>query len=176
MSPYQLVVDGATRDRALNNYALSTRDAIQRVWKTPLDLSVPGALKGRIRIDYIVRRSGQLESVRLVKGSGRREMDRSLMKAIRAAQPFPPFPKGIEAGRILVRAKFIVADLPTVGVTQVSQPVARSGKSSASADRANLKKLMWGRPAGSSVASSHAETKAKSPRPRVKKFVWGAAK
>jgi TonB family protein len=173
---YQVVVDGTTRNKALNDYALLTRDAIQRVWKTPLDLDVPGALKGRVRIDYIVRRSGQLESVRIVKGSGRPEMDRSLMKAIRSAQPFPPFPDGVEAGRILVRANFIVADLPTAGVTRVSQPLPLPKKPSAAPNTTSLKKLMWGRPAGTSVASTDTKQGVKPPRPPAKKLMWGATR
>ncbi|MFC1836841.1 energy transducer TonB, partial [Thermodesulfobacteriota bacterium] len=82
----------------------------------PTDLilfNTAGPVKGRVRITYTIRRSGALHKVQVVGGSGNSQLDHTLLKAIKAAQPFPPFPDGVLASRIVVRANFIVADLPT---------------------------------------------------------------
>ena len=131
----QVVVDRSTRSKVLNDYVMLTRDAIQRAWKTPINLSTPDSVKGRVRINFSVKRSGALESIKLVDGSGHKEMDRSLIRAIKAAQPFPPFPDDVTAPRIVIRANFIVADLPTGKTKNVSQPV---NKSAATADLPKL--------------------------------------
>ena len=95
----QFVVDRSTRSKVLNDYTLLTRDTIQRAWTTPTVLNTPGALKGRISVNYIITRSGALESLELVKGLGNPDMDSTLLQAIRSAAPFPPFPDEITAAQ-----------------------------------------------------------------------------
>jgi TonB family protein len=170
----RVVVDSSTRSKVLNEYTLLTRDAIQKSWTTPLDLSLPGAVKGRIRVDYTVKRSGELESLELVNGSGNMELDRSLLLAIRSAQPFPPFPDDVRAQRVLIRANFIVADVPTVPVMTVSQPVGEPPTAVQVPDQ-NPKKLIWGLPAGTSQQKEPeaAADSGPAPRPEIKKYRWG---
>jgi TonB family protein len=189
LSGQQLVVDRTTRSKMLNDYALLTRDAIQRVWKTPLDLEIASALKGRVRINYSIRNDGSLAQLQLVKGSGHVKMDRSLLKAIRSAAPFPRFPDEVNAGSILIRANFIVADLPTVPPTTVSQPVAAAPANTSSAPAKPGKKYIWGVPAGTAERKKAAESvtapdpvpdgivvpqgKQVPPRFPSKKYQWG---
>jgi TonB family protein len=175
----RIVVDRSTRSKVLTDYTLLTRDAIQKAWVTPLDLKVPAALKGRIRINYAVTRDGDLASVRLVKGSGNSDMDRSLMSAIRSAKPFPQFPDEIEADSILIRANFIIADLPTEKASTVSQPIASASQPSVGPTRdEGSKKLKWGLPAGSADDKADSASKKKNDFPvqpkRDKKYRWGA--
>lgn len=172
-----VVVDGGTRSKVLNDYTLLTRDAIQKTWTVPLDLSSSPAIKGRIRINYTVRRSGELVSVELVRGSGNAEMDRSLLEAMRRAQPFPPFPDDVKAEALNIRANFIVADLPVVPVTTVSQPVEPAPQAANQpADRAE-KKLIWGQPAGSAQPEkgpdAAAPSSTRAAEPSATKFKWG---
>ena len=142
-------------------------------------LRVPSALKGRVRINYTVKRSGALENLELIKGSGIAEMDRSLIKAIQTAQPFPPFPDDLEARKVLIRANFVVAETPSVPITTVASPAK--------------KKLSWGRAAGASPqpvkpATNSSVTaldmvkisdkpdgagKVAAPKTDPKKYVWG---
>jgi TonB family protein len=181
-----VVVDRSTRNKALNDYALLTRDSIQRAWKTPLELNEPSAVKGRVRINYTIDNRGNLVSVKLIQGSGNPEMDMSLMNAIRAAAPFPYFPDGMEAENVLVRANFIVANTPAVPVTTVSHPITTAGKRDS-----NSKKFHWGAAAGASksapkpdsagkLGSPPEEVKGSStgdipPRVNSKKYKWGAS-
>ena len=170
----QVVVDRSTRNKTLNDYTLLTRDAIQKAWTTPLDLAVPGALKGKITINYGIKRSGALESVELVRGSGNPDMDRTLMQAIRSAAPFPAFPDEINAGRVLVKANFIVAELPTIPVITVEHPVNSDNTTVAGeSDRAE-RKYNWGVSAGTAHKKEATEVKELPvPAPPVKKYLWG---
>ncbi len=172
----QIVVDGTTRSKVLSDYTLLTRNAIQRAWKKPLALNAPGAVKGRVRIDYSIKRSGELEAVTVVKSSGNPEMDKSLVGAIRSAQPFPPFPDEIAARKVLVRANFIVADLPAAAVATVSQPSATTEKDEpAAGSGTGDKKPVWGHPAGTSEGKPEASTPATPlpPQQPTKRYHWG---
>jgi TonB family protein len=169
----QVIVDRSTRSKVLNDYTLLTRDTIQRAWTTPTALNTPGALKGRISVNYIVTRSGALEALELVKGSGNPDMDSTLLQAIRAAAPFPPFPDEISARRLLIRANFIVADMPTIPVTTVEHPV-QSDKSSPSATTdQNSKKFIWGAPAGTAGQKTGPTEDETAFEPPQKKYHWG---
>lgn len=172
-----VVVDRTTRSKVLTDYTLLTRDAIQKAWKSPLDLKVPDALKGRVRINYTVLRSGALEAAEIIKGSGIPEMDHSLLNAIRTAQPFPPFPDDLRAKKILIRANFVVADLPAVPVTTVSGPAKnqRGWDSTAGTSRQPARKsgtvttLDMVRVSEKSSAASAVA----APKTDPKKYVWG---
>jgi TonB family protein len=171
----QIVVDKSTRNKALNDYTLLTRDCIQRAWTTPVDLSVPGALKGKVSVNYVVKRSGAVDKVELVRSSGNPEMDRTLLLAIRNAAPFPPFPEGVEAKRIMIRANFVVADLPTMPIITATHDLPKD-KSEAESSRDNSKKYIWGAPAGSSTANTDETTVATPPAPPQKRYKWGVDK
>jgi TonB family protein len=168
----QIIVDRNTRNKTLNDYTLLTRDCIQRAWTTPVDMAMPGALKGKVSINYTVRRSGAVERVELIRGSGVPEMDRTLLKAIRAAAPFPPFPDGVEANSIMIRANFVVADLPTLPVTTVAHEVD-ADKTSAESAPDHPNKPIWGAPAGSSIVKEDEAKNATPPAPTPKRYKWG---
>jgi TonB family protein len=167
----QIVVDRNTRNKALNDYTLVTRDCIQRAWTTPVDIAVPTAVKGKVRINYTVRRSGAVEHIDLVKSSGLPEMDRSLLKAIRAAAPFPPFPVGVRANSIRIRANFIVADVPTAPVRIASDDIKTDKTVASPPDKTS--KPVWGAPAGSSDVKAAEATDTAPVAPTPKHYKWG---
>jgi TonB family protein len=171
----QIVVDKSTRNRALNDYVLVTRDAIQRAWTTPVEQDSASAVKGSITIYYTVSRSGAVDRVDLVHGSGNGEMDRSLVQAIRQAAPFPPLPQEIAARQVLIKARFIVADMPTVPVTTVDAAVKNFSTPQETAQDDNAKKFKWGVPAATSSRDKLVTTEPDNPpAPRqIKKFRWG---
>jgi TonB family protein len=169
----QVTVDRSTRSKVLNDYTLLTRDTIQRAWTAPTLLNTPGALKGRIGVNYIITRSGALEGMELVKGSGNADMDRTLLQAIRSAAPFPPFPDEIAAHRILIRANFIVADLPTIPVTTVGHEVQNGKSAESPAADQDSKKFIWGAPAGTAGEKTPPAENATSAAPLQKKYHWG---
>ncbi|MFH1117314.1 MAG: energy transducer TonB [Pseudomonadota bacterium] len=171
----QVVVDRTTRSKELNDYVVLTRDLIQRAWTTPVDLAVPGAMKARIRINLALKRSGAVGLVQMVQGSGNDDLDRSLLKAIRAASPFPPFPEAVNARSMLIRANFIVADLPTIGVTTAQHRIDRGVPPEVAAPAAQQapKQYVWGIPAGSAGEKSSSEGTEVPEAPQTKKYRWG---
>lgn len=171
----QVVVDRSTRDKTLNDYALLTRDAIQRAWNTPQELSASSPLKGKIAINYIIAKSGNLESIHLVRGSGIAEMDQALLRAIRSAAPFPMFPDEIPASSVLIRANFIVADLPTVPITTVQHNIGTDNPLDGTSLEKPEKKYNWGVSAGSANQKEDESEKgdAVPAPPPAKKYHWG---
>jgi TonB family protein len=120
-----LVVDRSSVNKAVDDYVGMTRSAIQKAWTAPLDLEIPNAVKGKVRVNLLVTRSGGLESFKLIEGSGHPVMDRSLVDAIRKAAPFPPFPPEIASKKMLIRANLVVATLPSVQPVRVSGTAAQ---------------------------------------------------
>jgi TonB family protein len=169
----QLIIDRSTKNQNLNNYVLLTRDAIQRSWTTPTEFAATGALKGKIGINYVVKRSGAVDQIELVRGSGNTDLDNSLIQAIHSAAPFPPFPRGVEAQTIMIRANFIVADLPTVPVLTANHDIPSEGTTApASKPESAPKKYIWGAAAGNPGPEQKTENVAPA-APVQKKFKWG---
>ncbi|MGB6065430.1 MAG: TonB family protein [Desulfomonilaceae bacterium] len=170
----RVVVDRSTHSKALNDYTLLTRDTIQRVWTTPTALNTPGNLKGRVGVNYTITRGGALESLHLVRSSGNPDMDRTLLEAIRSAAPFPPFPEEIAARRLVIRANFIVADVPTIPVTMVEHDVQKSKPLVDATPGKDVKKFIWGAPAGTAGVKTPRIENGFPPAPPQKKYRWGA--
>lgn len=169
MGAESAVIDRSTRVKSLNDYALLTRDHIQSRWTSPVDYDSTSALKGKIAINYTIRKDGSLEKIHLVHGSGNTEMDKSFIKALKTATPFPPFPEQITSGSITIKANFIIADLPTVPVLTAKHETAKRNVNLSEPDN---KKYLWGLPAGSSSRNGDIQNPA-SERPEPKKFKWG---
>jgi len=177
----KIIVDKTPRNTPLNNYAVLTRDHIQNVWTTPVNLMTSDALKGKVAVKYEIARDGSLVSVQLVRGSGNPDMDRSLIKAIRSAAPFPAFPRDLTAGNVLIKANFIVADLPVVPVLKVEHRMDSQGPSETTQVDSH-KKYIWGVPAGTALRKdisipAEEALKEKTPTaveyPHSTKFKWG---
>ncbi len=177
-----LVIDRATQNRVANEYAMLTRDEIQRVWKTPLNYTTESALKGKVAINYEIGRDGSLKSLELTRSSGITEMDESLLKAIQTAAPFPAFPAGINANAVVIRANFVIADLPRVPLLTVDYRVTESELSGRVVAEPS-KKYLWGAPAGAALRKEpiNEETykepvveETRIPEAPTNKYIWGA--
>ncbi|MBI5249877.1 MAG: energy transducer TonB [Desulfomonile tiedjei] len=171
--PDEIVVDRSNRNKVFNDYTLLTRDFIQRAWTTPVSISEPGPLKGRISIEYSIASNGSVRSVELVKGSGNWDMDRSLVDAIRSAAPYPAFPDEIQARSILIRANFVVADLPTVPIIVANHELGDGPRPVETEPDRSPKKFNWGAPAGTAdLKTPNSEDREPAPA-SPKKYQWG---
>ncbi|MEW6351902.1 MAG: TonB family protein [Thermodesulfobacteriota bacterium] len=169
-----LVVDRSTRSKPVVDYVRRTRDAIQKAWTTPLDQETPDAFKGKLRVNLLITKSGSLEWFKLIEGSGRPEMDRSMTEAIRKAAPFPPFPTEIAAKKMLIRANLVVANVPSVQPVTVSGPPVRAAASELKEPPATGS---WGKPAestGETPAKQDDSPKPKADNPPRKILKWGS--
>jgi TonB family protein len=170
----RIVVDRSTRSQILNDYVLLTRDAIQRAWTTPVTIEAAGALKGRVTVNYVVSRAGALVDVELTQGSGNDEMDSTLVDAIRRAAPFAPFPEGIAARQMLIRARFVVAEPPAGTVTTVDMNVAPRPAAEEGSDESGTKKYKWGFPAGTARPTLLGPEPGERPvTPPSRRYRWG---
>ncbi len=171
----RVIIDRTTRSKTLNDYSILTRDSIQRAWKPAGDPDIPTNDRLSIRIDYSLRRSGALDSVRLLEGSGDAALDASLVEAIRKAEPFPPFPEGVNAKSILIRANFIIAAPDTPQTVTAQNKEDSDQESLAAADEEARRKLRWGLPAGSAKPEKPAEEKEteETSKPKRKLYKWG---
>jgi len=52
--------------------------------------------QGMVRVRFTLNARGRVLSVRIARSSGHSDLDRAALKAVRSAQPFPTFPKGID--------------------------------------------------------------------------------
>ncbi len=161
-----------TKNMDLNEYALFTRDSIQKVWVIPADAKIADALKAKLIVNYGLKKNGALEKVELLKSSGDKNVDKALLQAIRAAAPFPPFPKGVAAKSIVIKANFTAADASKASTMAANHD--GTNEKTMLLEPTN-KKYVWGKAAG---ASSKTETgkavKEESPsQPEHKKYKWG---
>lgn len=111
-----------------------------------------------------------------------KEMDESLVQAIRKAAPFPSFPQGIMAQNVVIRANFVVAEMPKVPLLTVDFKKGDSEESEAVAP-VPAKKYLWGAPAGAALRKEPineetykepAPEETKIPEPPSTKYKWGA--
>jgi len=104
---------GGTRLTALNapeiqyiSYFAAIKRKIELVWQYPYDAQVQG-LQGELTIDFSIGRSGALETLELIQGSGHRILDDEALRAIRQAAPFDPIPARYQIRDLRIRAHFI---------------------------------------------------------------------
>jgi len=88
------------------SYFASIKRKIELVWQYPYEAAVQG-IQGDLQIDFVIARSGKLESVELVRGSGHRILDDEAVRSIRKAAPFDPIPAEYRIPDLKIRGRFV---------------------------------------------------------------------
>ena len=88
------------------SYFASIKRKIELVWQYPYDAQVAG-IQGDLIIVFVIGRSGQLESLELVDGSGNKVLDEEAKRAVRAAAPFDPIPAQYKVPNLQIRGHFV---------------------------------------------------------------------
>ncbi len=88
------------------DYFESVRAAVEDVWAYPEDAIING-LSGRVILRFTLKKTGELENVRLVKSAGHKSLDDEARAAVKLAAPYHPFPQTLDKKRIHVVATFI---------------------------------------------------------------------
>ena len=88
------------------SYFASIKQKIENVWNYPYDAQVAG-IQGDLIINFVIGRSGQLESLTLTDGSGHKVLDDEAQRAIRAAAPFAPIPSRYNVPNLQIRGHFV---------------------------------------------------------------------
>lgn len=104
---------GGARLTALNapeiqyiSYFAGIKRKIELVWQYPQEAAAAG-LQGDLIIDFVIGRSGKLESVELLQGSGHKVLDDEAVGSIRKAAPYNPIPEQYKIPDLRIRAHFI---------------------------------------------------------------------
>jgi protein TonB len=86
------------------SYFAGIKRKIELVWGYP---AAAGGVEGNVVVDFIIGRSGRLESVTLIHGSGNRFLDDEALGSIRKASPYDPIPSEYKIANLQIRAHFI---------------------------------------------------------------------
>jgi hypothetical protein len=74
----------------------------------------------------------------------------------------------------MIKAKFVIADVPAVPVTTVDLKTDKSGEEAPAASPETAgKKFIWGTPAGSADVKTDTPDNEIPPRPEPRKYQWG---
>lgn len=88
------------------SYFAGIKRKIELVWQYPYDAQIAG-IQGDLIINFVIGRTGRLESLALVDGSGHKVLDEEAARAIRAAAPFDPIPSQYKVPNLQIRGHFI---------------------------------------------------------------------
>ncbi len=86
-------VDLSTTEFKYLSYFIKMKRQIESVWTYPRESRIRGE-HGTLFLMFTLRSNGDLEGVRLITSSGYARLDNEAVRAITAAAPFAPFPKG----------------------------------------------------------------------------------
>ncbi len=101
----EITVDLNTTEYKYISYFTKLREKIYQVWKYPKESRVRRE-QGDLRVVFIIRKDGSLEDVRIIESSGFRELDKEVLRTIKVASPYNPFPKSWEEEKLRIPATF----------------------------------------------------------------------
>jgi len=88
------------------SYFASIKRKIELVWQYPYEAAAAG-VQGELTIDFVIARSGAVNSIELVRGSGSKILDDEAIRSIRVAAPFDPIPAGYKIPSLQIRGRFV---------------------------------------------------------------------
>ncbi|MGB7630159.1 MAG: energy transducer TonB [Candidatus Deferrimicrobium sp.] len=88
------------------SYFASIKRKIELVWQYPYEAAVAG-IQGELTIDFVIARSGMVNSIELVRSSGSKILDDEAIRSIRAAAPFDPIPVQYKIPSLQIRGRFV---------------------------------------------------------------------
>lgn len=101
----EITVDLNTTEYKYISYFTKLKERIYQVWKYPKDSQVKRE-QGNIRIVFTLRKDGYLEDIRIVHSSGFESLDREVLRTIRVASPYNPFPESWKEEKLKIPATF----------------------------------------------------------------------
>src|SRR3970282_524566 len=88
------------------SYFASIKRKIELVWQYPYEAAVAG-IGGELILDFVIARSGAVDSIELVRGSGSKVLDDEAIRSIRTAAPFDPIPVDYKIPKLQIRGRFV---------------------------------------------------------------------
>ncbi len=93
------------------SYFAGIKRKIELAWGYPADAAGAG---GEVVVDFVIGRSGRLDAIARVRGSGHKILDVAALDAIRKASPYDPIPVEYKIPNLQIRAHFSYLLGPTV--------------------------------------------------------------
>ncbi len=88
------------------SYFASIKRKIELVWQYPYEAATAG-IQGELTLDFVIARSGKVDSIALVRSSGSKILDDEAIRSIRIAAPFDPIPAQYKIPSLLIRGRFV---------------------------------------------------------------------
>ena len=88
------------------SYFASIKRKIELVWQYPYEAATAG-IQGELTLDFVIARSGAVNSIELVRGSGSKVLDDEAIRSIRTAAPFDPIPAEYKIPSLQIRGRFV---------------------------------------------------------------------
>ncbi len=101
----EITVDLNTTEYKYISYFRKLKERIYQVWKYPKESQVRRE-QGNVRIVFTLRKDGYLENVRIIEPSGFKDLDGEVLRTIRVASPYNPFPESWEEETLRIPATF----------------------------------------------------------------------
>jgi TonB family protein len=92
-----------TKDPIFVSYFNKIKQSIESEWEYP-ELALRYGLQGKLSLEFVIAKDGQLTQLRLVRSSGSQLLDEEAIRAIKAAAPFPPIPPWIKSNPLPISA------------------------------------------------------------------------
>jgi TonB family protein len=94
-----------TKDQRYISYAGLIKKAIMKNWDYPDEAKLALA-EGKVQAVFSLLRNGSMAQIKIELGSGHEILDKEVLRAIKASQPFPSFPASIKVARLNIKAQF----------------------------------------------------------------------
>ncbi len=88
------------------SYFASIKRKIELVWQYPYEAAAAG-IQGELTVDFVIARSGKVDSVELIRSSGSKILDDEAIRSIRVAAPFDPIPAQYKIPSLQIRGRFV---------------------------------------------------------------------
>lgn len=94
-----------TKDKRYITYARLIKGEIMRHWRYP-PIAREHLIEGNLTVIFSLTRDGEMTHIRIMKASGYDILDKEVIRAIRTATPFPPFPGSVMVKKLNIKAAF----------------------------------------------------------------------
>jgi len=88
-------------------YLLRILTMVRRNWQAVIPESVRYGQRGRVVIQFAIRKDGQVPKLVIATSSGADALDRAAVAGISASNPFPPLPSEFKGDQIRVQFSFL---------------------------------------------------------------------
>jgi TonB family protein len=94
-----------TKDKRYISYTSVIKEEIMRQWQYPPQARAY-LIEGSLTAFFSLTRDGSMTRLDIIRTSGHKILDQEVIRAIRNAAPFPPFPESIIVNRLNIQANF----------------------------------------------------------------------